>query len=260
MRVKQKVTEVVEKKVAAFLLKDPEYTAKNLKREVEKALREDGKTYKFTERTYNNIKNRILPNITKDNPLDQKWSIGACEKNNIPDDMIPLLMEQMKVFRRFDELKKQLPHLSYAELEALPSEQTEGYFELERPLTVRAARWMARLKPLVDKLIEKYKNDDVVPPPNTEDKEFALHWLLYFVAQLYAKTEIISEYLGHKYFDSNALDELFFMQDHANYVDFFADMQITEFETQFKLRQRGKYAKLMEKSQQESEKGDESNG
>ena len=42
MRVKKKVTDTVERKVAALLLQDPEYSAKYLKREVEKTLKKEG--------------------------------------------------------------------------------------------------------------------------------------------------------------------------------------------------------------------------
>ena len=60
MRVKKKVTDTVERKVAALLLQDPEYSAKYLKREVEKTLKKEGKT-NFTARTYSTIKRGYCP-------------------------------------------------------------------------------------------------------------------------------------------------------------------------------------------------------
>jgi len=131
MRTSKKVTETVERKVAALLLQDRRYSGEYLKREVEKQLKKEGKNYKFTARTYNNVKKRILPNITISNPLDEKWSIGACEKNNIPDDMIPMLMDEARLFLG------------------------------KMNLSIRQARWMSRLRILVAELIIKYKDDKI---------------------------------------------------------------------------------------------------
>ena len=90
MRIKKRVTAVVKKQVAALLVQDRELSAPELKSKTEKALKGGSKKYRFTVRTYSNIKKKILPNIDPNEAIDQEWSIGDCEENHIPDSMIPL--------------------------------------------------------------------------------------------------------------------------------------------------------------------------
>ena len=101
---RKNVDRVVKKAVGRLLLKNPDYTGRDLKKKVEKSLREKGLHYSFTERTYQNIKAEISPNLT-DKPLDMPWNIGACVKyyDRIPPDTILLLIEYQK---KIEELKR----------------------------------------------------------------------------------------------------------------------------------------------------------
>jgi hypothetical protein len=207
MRVNTKVTEEIEKKVSALLLRDPNYTAKYIKKEVENEFNIEGKNYAFTERTYINIKNRILAHMPSENQLDQKWSIGACRINNIPDDMIPVLLEVEQVHWK---------HVALGERQDGPAK-----------ITVRQAIWMSILRPKVNALIERYKQDVAPETPAGNDrkykyfsKEYILKWMLYWVAVMYAEQEQISELLGHKYYDTSGIDEIVFLREHLHYSDF----------------------------------------
>lgn len=104
MKKKKMVNGIVKETVASVLLEELDSTAIELKREVEKRLKEKGYNYKFTDRTYLNIKNRLLPNLG-DKPIDQPWSIGACAEyyDRIPPESIPILIKinELKGLRKF---------------------------------------------------------------------------------------------------------------------------------------------------------------
>jgi hypothetical protein len=221
MRTKKKVTEAVEKRVAALLVQDREYTAKELKREVEKSLKKDGKNYKFTERTYNNIKNRILPNISSNNPLDKEWSLGACEEYRIPNSLVPLLIEYSKLISRARQLDKQYfsDEKFRTSLEAHIIEWPVDMEDIPTSMTIRQVRWMSHLNALVEKLREKYKNDEI--DSKLTLRKYAPFWLLYQVAEVYADMEKISESLGNEHFDTTEIDDLLFNQDYPTYNNFY---------------------------------------
>ena len=63
--------------------------------------------------------------------LDQPWSIGACAQYNIPPDIIPVLirLQKLKAARRRRRLAGEI--------------------------TIREARWVARLYPAAEPLIDK---------------------------------------------------------------------------------------------------------
>ena len=105
MRTRKMVADVIENQVAKLLLENSKYTAKELKHKVEKAI--NGK-YKFTDKTYLNVKHRLQKRMS-DKPEDELWSIGACLKYDIPSDIIPILIKQYN----------------------------------KEPFTVRVARWVA---------------------------------------------------------------------------------------------------------------------
>jgi len=221
MKVKKKVTETVERKVAALLLQDPQFSARYLKREAEKALKKEGKSYNFTERTYSTIKKRILPNISPDDPLDQKWSIGICEENNIPDYMIPLIIEKIKLF---DIIREYLG----SSWQGHPHDD-DGWLEIEwPPISIRMARWMSRLKSAVDMLIDEYKNLKPEPPRTNKERDSIIYWLLYNIAQVYARTERINSSLGNTYFDTSETDKLYFLTDYETAFDLQKELEKAE--------------------------------
>lgn len=138
--------------------------------------------------------------MPSENQMDQKWSIGACRINHIPDDMVPVLLE-------FEQV-----HLTYVRL----GERSDS----PAIITVRQAIWMSILRSKVNKLIERYKQD-VMPDTSAGDrKEYQLKRMLFWVAVLYAEQEQISESLGHKYYDTSGIDEIVFLREHPHCSDF----------------------------------------
>ncbi len=124
------VNGIVKKTVADLLLKNPDYTAKELKRESEKLLKDKGFSYKFTDRTYLKIKTELLKNKNEIDPnLDVPWSIGSI-KHDIPADMIPVLIPMQQIAQK-----------------------------LGLKMTVRQARWSSRLYPMVQKMNRKHYKD-----------------------------------------------------------------------------------------------------
>ncbi|MBN1369959.1 MAG: hypothetical protein JW954_06975 [Dehalococcoidaceae bacterium] len=115
MRIKKETSEVIEGHVAKLLVRNRKYTAKELKDKVEHEL---GGRYSFTERTYLNIKNKLLKDFSED-PIDAPWSVGACLKFDIPGEIVPLLLE----------VKRNIP--------------------LEEIFTIRTAQWVAKLHNLI---------------------------------------------------------------------------------------------------------------
>lgn len=124
---KKMVNKIVRDEAASVLLDKPKSTAIELKREVEKRLKKKGYNYKFTDRTYLNIKNELLPNLG-DKPIDQPWGVGTCAEyyDRISPESIPKLMKM-----------KQLKGL--------------------RTFSIRQAIWVVRLYPLI---LENYNNED----------------------------------------------------------------------------------------------------
>ncbi len=210
------VNDVVKKTVATLLSKNPDFTAKELKRESEKLLKDKGFNYKFTDRTYLKIKTALLKNKNEiDAYLDVPWSIGSM-RHNLPADMILVLI------------------------------QTQQFMEwLGLKMTVRQAIWFSRLYPIVHKMSKKhYKYTNVadvlllvmVPSRDREQlslflnryKELhdfleiegeetkqniaAVFWLAMIGVQ-YAKQEQIAELVGDKTSDTTELDNLYFIRD-----------------------------------------------
>ena len=115
-RKRKNVDSVVTREVAAFLLDNPGYTGKDLKKNIERSLKRKGLNYNFTERTYQNIKAKIWPNIG-DSTLDKPWDMGSLNHNPIPSESIPILLSLQN------------------------SKRSEG----QPMMTVREAKWLSRL-------------------------------------------------------------------------------------------------------------------
>jgi hypothetical protein len=110
--------------------------------------------------------------------LEKPWSIGACAQYNIPTDIIPILIKIQKLKAVEDE---------------------EGSLG---EITIREARWIARLYPAVEPLISKSAFDD--------DRK--LLWLL-FIADNYAQRERVSEQMNEQYPNTSDLDVLYFASE-----------------------------------------------
>ena len=115
-RKRKNVDGVLRKEVATFLLDNPDYTGRDLKRNIERSLKRKGLDYNFTERTYQNIKAEISPNIGA-STLDKPWDMGSLNDNPIPPESVPILLSLQN------------------------SKRSEG----QPMITVREAKWLSRL-------------------------------------------------------------------------------------------------------------------
>jgi len=110
--------------------------------------------------------------------LEKPWCIGACDYYNIPHDIIPILIKIQK--------------LRAIEDEGEPSGE----------ITVREARWIARLYPAAKPIMSKL----------ALSSESELLWLL-FIAVSYSQRERVSEQLNEQYPNTIDLDRLYFHSD-----------------------------------------------
>ena len=146
-----------------------------------------GSKYIPKERTIYNIiqknKNKVIFN-----PIDSPWSIGCCEKYNIPADIIPTLIK---------------------------------YEQSGQPkFTIRQAKWFSRLKPIVFEMsAKKYPLADClaglpttgpvrIPAPDNDSR----FYLLALIAFQYAGAEELSEMEGKPYPDTSGLDSYIFTE------------------------------------------------
>ena len=116
--------------------------------------------------------------------IEKPWSIGACSYYNIPHDLIPLLIKIQKLKAEYGDNK-----------------------DVSTVLTVREARWMARLYNVAEPLIRDLP----------DAKESGLLWLD-FIASSYIQRERVSEQMNEQYPDTTDLDMLYFHSD-----DFLSD-------------------------------------
>ncbi len=124
---------------------------------------------------------RLISEVRNKQPseLDQPWSIGVCEKYNIPPDIIPVLVKELQ-FRTNTEFKT-----------------------LGQELTIREARWFARLYPVVEALTRKQF---------PHDPEMGLRFLP-LVASCYAQRERACELMNEQYPDTSELDRILFVNE-----------------------------------------------
>lgn len=116
------------------------------------------------------------------NPIDSPWSIGSCEKYNIPADIISNL---------------------------IAFEQLGGHFKF----TIRYAKWFARLKPVVFEMsAAKRPLEDAlsgVKLMRAPENDSRLN-LLAIITLQYAGHEQLSELRGELYPDTSHLDTTIF--------------------------------------------------
>ena len=111
--------------------------------------------------------------------LEKMWCIGACAYYNISTDMIPILIKIQK-------------------LKAAENEKEGALGEI----TIREARWIARLYHVAKPLISKF--------PDVEENE--LLWLD-FIASSYVQRDRVSEQMNEQYPDTTDLDSLYFASE-----------------------------------------------
>jgi len=107
--------------------------------------------------------------------LEKPWSIGACAQYDIPPDIIPILIKIQRLKAVEDE---------------------EGSLG---EITIREARWIARLYPAAEPVISEL----------TFSNDRQLLWLL-FIASSYAQRERVSEQINEQYPNTSDLDILYF--------------------------------------------------
>jgi len=110
--------------------------------------------------------------------LDQPWSIGACDEYNIPPDIIPILISLQKL-----------------------KDKDQGESRLWK-MTIREARWVARLFPVAEPLVNKAFTDE----------ESSLWWLSLIVSS-YIERERVSEQMNEQYPNTSDLDRLYFANE-----------------------------------------------
>jgi len=110
--------------------------------------------------------------------LDQPWSIGACDEYNIPPDIIPILISLQKL-----------------------KDKDQGESRLWK-MTIREARWVARLFPVAEPLVNKAFTDE----------ESSLWWLSLIVSS-YMQRERVSEQMNEQYPNTSDLDRLYFANE-----------------------------------------------
>jgi len=111
--------------------------------------------------------------------LEKPWSIGACTYYNIPTDMIPVLIKIQKLKAEYGDEE-----------------------EMSKVLTLREARWIARLYHVAEPLISELSNVE----------ENNLLWLD-FIASSYVQRERVSEQMNEQYPDTTDLDRLYFYSE-----------------------------------------------
>jgi len=111
--------------------------------------------------------------------LDQPWSIGACSQYNILPDIIPTLIRLQKLKAIYDE------------------------GESPGNITIREARWVARLYPVAEPVIDRlFKNE-----------EGSLWWLS-LIVNGYVQRERVSEQMNEQYPNTSDLDRLYFASEN----------------------------------------------
>jgi hypothetical protein len=186
MRIKKRVSDAIDREVAGLLIKNREYTAKELKREAERSLKQKGQSYNFTERTYLNIKTKQANKLDgfKNGERDKPWVIGACLKYGIPSDRIPLLLE-------------------------IKQRASKSDIEQLRVLTVRQACWVSKLWPVI-------LESDVINAQHRTNSQLKV--LALFIAEQYAQNEQIAEVMGETFADTSELDSLYFIDGNADII------------------------------------------
>lgn len=188
----------VKGEVAKLLLEKSDYTGRELKRKVEKSLKRFG--YKFTERTYQNIKADLLPNLRENNPLDIPWTILSLKDFSISPDAIPILLE----IKNSNSITRMV---TIKDIETLK----EGHFKYV--FSNRQAIWVSRLYPIINSF-------------NSGKTISEIAGKVYEWARAYAEQERLSEVMKEAV-DSSYLDKKLFETHAEGYPYRSADDELT---------------------------------
>lgn len=190
------VTKGIQKKLLELLKRENDvdkkkkHAAKWYRNEVGKALNLPEENNPLL-RSYEVHIRRLKRKLQAHDPLDEPWTIGSCEKNGISDSAIPMLIEFQKIC---NDLNKDLKFPEVWNWE----------------LSVRKAKWMARLFPSVDAEASKYF------AKQTTEKIIVLS----SIANIYSREEFNMGIIGKSgnfTFDTYEIDKFVFYEPHTTW-------------------------------------------
>jgi len=163
-------------------------------------------------RSYEDLLRLIRHNLRRTDPLGEPWTIGSCEKNGIPDSAIPMLIEFQKYC---NDRNKELKFLEMVKWE----------------LSVRDAKWMARLFPSVDAVAKKYCAKYAI------DRIVVLSW----IAKIYSKKEFyagITDKSGNSNstFNTYKIDKSVFYEPHTTVEQWFKNIGRADIDLENKIK------------------------
>jgi hypothetical protein len=190
------VTDKIQKKLLELLKQEKDFYKKKV--HAAKWYRDEvGKALSLAEennpllRSYEIHIRRLKRKLQARDPLDEPWMIGSCEKNGISDFAIPMLIEFQNIC---NDLNKDLKFPEVWKWE----------------LSVRKAKWMARLFPSVDAIAEKYFAEQ------TTRKIMVLS----SIADIYSREEFnvgIIGKSGNSTFNTYEIDKFVFYEPHTTW-------------------------------------------
>jgi hypothetical protein len=173
--------------------------------------------------------------------LDRPWSIGACKKWNLPDNVIPALIIQQRHLYNMAENSVNI-------LESLPDWEKKTPTEKAKlkkqvhdsfTLSIRQALWFARLYPVVSMLAKERYPDD------TNKQELVLSEL----SELYSLTDQFSELRGSEYPNTSTLDKTLLIEKDLSSETIDKVMAITSTLCVMDTKSKRKYIKRKERKQ-----------
>ena len=151
-----KVTEDIKRQIVELITEQKDTTKK--KKQKARWYREQvGSKLALNEkdnpsiRSYEETLRELRGRLKNPNPLDSHWTIGSCDKNKIPDNAISVLVEYNQLVK--EDNKKYLKLIK--KNNTFLVEPITSYL-LQDNLTIREAKWMARLISLVEPIANKY--------------------------------------------------------------------------------------------------------
>lgn len=138
--------------------------------------------------TLETLKREISKARNHTSELDYLWSIGCCIRYNIPGELIPVLI---------------------------------NYQKTPFPITIRTARWIAKIYHAVTPILKKKYPDKTLPN----------ELRLLEIAEIYARVELMSE-LANKHPDTSELDKLYFiLEDFSSLHEDSLNAALTDYKT-----------------------------
>jgi hypothetical protein len=193
-----RITKGMRDKIASLYLEDVKAPAKEIQEKLSQLYGDKAPGLSAVQKELTRI--RRNPNASSE--LDKPWELGAIGKYGIPAEIVPTIVELLRI------------------------RNNKGEIGGRSFLTIRQALWMARLAPLMDSI----KEDILAYPLNQEvNKPQLLQYMLLQMAAAYARYEQIEEINSEVspgervIFNTQALDDMFFI-----YKNFWHDPEVRE--------------------------------